>query len=152
MKNKKTTFFIVLAVVLTAGIYYFYRQRNKSGMNNVPNVSDGKLYTFQWIGCNSCPSENVTPEMLSMQKSGFAGVQISANQGWSASKVSIGQQVQIVTNQGSDVEGVYEVIGTGAGCLQGQNGYENLLVLDLVWNCGSHPDPSVSNGGVLRIL
>lgn len=156
MKNKKRTFFIALAIILTAGIYYFYSQRNKKkGQGETGSAggsgSDGKLYTFEWIGCNSCPSENVTPDILELQNRGFAGIHIGG--GFTASgKVSIGDDVQIVTNQGSDVEGTYKVIGLGAGCLQGGNGYPNLIVVDLAWNCSSNANPSSSNGGVLRII
>ena len=155
MKNKKRTFFVVMAIILTAGIYYFYSRRDKSvattGSNGGGSTAGvGKLYQYSWIGCNSCPNENITSEQLSNTKSGFAGIHIpnfNAN-----GKVAIGDKVQIVTNMGSDVEGTYNVIGIGAGCLQGGNGYPDLIVIDLAWNCGSHPSPSVADGGVLRIL
>lgn len=153
MKNKKRTFFVVMAIILTAGIYYFYSRRDKgvtSTGGGTSTAGDGKLYQYSWIGCNSCPDENVTPEMLASQKSGFAGINIA---NFNASgNVSVGDKVQIVTNMGSDVEGTYNVIGIGAGCMRGGNGYPNLIVIDLVWNCGSHPSPSSADGGVLRIL
>ena len=153
MKNKKRTFFVVLAIILTAGVYYFYSKRNEKseGGGATPSPSgNGKLYSYEWIGCNSCPPENVTLQMVESQKSGFAGIHIG--QGFDSSSVSIGDTIQIVTNQGSDVEGTYELIGKGAGCMQGASGYKDLLIIDLVWNCGSHPSPSLSNGGVIRII
>jgi hypothetical protein len=155
MKNKKRTFFIALAIILTAGIYYFYSQRNKTkGQGETGSLGsslDGKLYQYEWIGCNSCPSENLTPDILELQNRGFAGIHIGS--GFTASgKVSIGDKVQIVTNSGSDVEGTYNVIGIGAGCEQGASGYPNLIVVDLAWNCSSNANPTSSNGGVLRII
>ena len=156
MKNKKRTFFIALAIILTAGIYYFYSQRNKTkGQGETGSAGsgslDGKLYQYEWIGCNSCPSENLTLDILETQNRGFAGIHIGA--GFTASgKVSVGDKVQIVTNSGSDVEGTYNVIGIGAGCMQGASGYPNLIVVDLGWNCSGNANPSSSNGGVLRII
>ncbi len=157
MKNKKRTFFIALAIILTAGIYYFYSQRNKTkGQGETGSVGgsgslDGKLYQYEWIGCNSCPSENLTPDILELQNRGFGGIHIGG--GFTASgKVSVGDKVQIVTNSGSDVEGTYNVIGIGAGCMQGASGYPNLIVVDLGWNCSGNANPTSSNGGVLRII
>ena len=151
--NKKRTFFIALAIILTAGIYYFYSRRNKDKADNVDrfDASGGKLYTYSWIGCNSYPSENISGSSVQQSKSGLAGIQIGGNfvaQG----NVSVGDRVQILTNRGSDVEGEYEVVGIGAGCMRGTNGFPNLIVIDLSWNCGSHPSPSSSDGGLMRII
>ncbi len=152
MKNKKRTFFVVMAIILTAGVYYFYSRRDKKSVQGSTSGSqEGKLRTYSWIGCNSCPSEGVNPVDLSNNRSGFAGIHIG--QGFTATgKVAIGDQVQIITNRGSDVEGTYEVIGIGGGCNGGNSGYPNLIVIDLAWNCNSHPTPSTSDGGVLRII
>ena len=153
MKNKKTTFFVVLAIVLTAGIYYFYSKRNdeKSTSDDGANIPDGKLYTYEWIGCNSCPTEGVSSDMLELNSTGFGGIHIGG--GFVASgKVKIGDEIQILNNQGSDVEGTYKVVGIGAGCQMGASGYPNLIVIDLMWNCSTNISPMTSNGGVLRII
>mgnify|MGYP003648310157 FL=1 len=153
MKNKKKTFWIALAVILTAGVYYFYSRRNSDGkLISTDDSSSGasKLYEYSWIGCNSCPSENVTSQMVNQNKSGFAGIHIGS--GFTASgKVAIGDKVQIINNVGSDVEGTYNVIGIGGGCSQ-SGSYPDLIVIDLSWNCSSNPMPSSSNGGVLRFM
>tara|TARA_R110002167_G_scaffold22083_10_gene79476 strand:+ start:1485 stop:1949 length:465 start_codon:yes stop_codon:yes gene_type:complete len=153
MKNKKKMFWIALAVILTAGVYYFYSRRNSDGkLISTDDSSSGasKLYQYSWIGCNSCPSENVTNQMLEQNKSGFAGINIDS--GFTASgKVAIGDKVQIINNVGSDVEGTYNVIGIGSGCSK-SGSYADLIVIDLSWNCSSNPMPSSSNGGVLRFM
>ena len=153
MKNKKKTFWIALAVILTAGVYYFYSRRNSDGkLISTDDSSSGasKLYQYSWIGCNSCQSENVTNQMLEQNKSGFAGINIDS--GFTASgKVAIGDKVQIINNVGSDVEGTYNVIGIGGGCSK-SGSYPDLIVIDLSWNWSSNPMPSSSNGGVLRFM
>lgn len=153
MKNKKKMFWIVLAVILTAGVYYFYSRRNSdSKFMPTDDASSGasKLYEYDWIGCNSCPSENLTSQMLQQNKSGFAGIHIGS--GFTASgKVAIGDKVQIINNVGSDVEGTYNVIGIGGACTI-SGSYPDLIVVDLAWNCSANPSPSSSNGGVLRFI
>ena len=153
MKKEKKMFWIALAVILTAGVYYFYSRRNSDGkLISTDDSSSGasKLYEYSWIGCNSCPSENVTGQMVNQNKSGFAGINIGS--GFTASgKVAIGDKVQIINNVGSDVEGTYNVIGIGSSCSK-SGSYPDLIVIDLSWNCNSNPIPSSSNGGVLRFM
>ena len=95
MKNKKRTFFVVMAIILTAGVYYFYSRRDKKSVQDTTSGGqEGKLRTYSWIGCNSCPSEGVNPVDLTNNRSGFAGIHIG--QGFTATgKVAVGDQVQL---------------------------------------------------------
>lgn len=154
LKSKRGKMIIMILLIALA-IYFAYRYYmrmalgSRKGSGELPEgnwSSVGATMSYDWIGCNGVPQLGVE-DVTENGGMGFAGIHVVGGYG---SNIAVGDFVKVENTLSNELlDGFWEVMCLGQ--CDGDPQFSNsLVVVDMPYACGSHPDegayrPSAGN-------